>query len=504
MRRDQRRPRRELTRAAVAIVLLALAFPCAAGPASLPSLKNWHEVRVPGFVIISDAGEGPTRRFAARLFGWRNTFARIWPQADPGTKPVIVLALKSISTLCALLPTSCGASQAKPAGLFLPGLDRDYLALALDAEGLGSSDVLGHEFAHLLLDRHAEPLPLWLDEGIAELVATGDMGRGRVGAPNPTYLALLQQHSLLPLTSFLSMARTSPGYRDESLAPLFYAQAWALVHYLELADGGEQVWRLTAFVGLLSRGVPDGDAAAQAFGDSGGLTRALTDYVRSGRLQDTSLSLPLLVPREDPPARRLTAAETALTLGDFLGHTDRYSDAVELLNRAARDGFAAASLERMSLIDLRRGDFDRAHRDADDALALESSLVAAYYVRGAAVIAQPARQEQIDQAERDLREAMRLDDKFAPAYSVLGTLLAFRPAGTSEALGLIRRAVSLEPSVVGHRVALAEALLLAGQSEEAEHIAIRIIARARSLHEREIGQQLLQLTATAVASHRHQ
>jgi tetratricopeptide (TPR) repeat protein len=177
---------------------------------------------------------------------------------------------------------------------------------------------------------------------------------------------------------------------------------------------------------------------------------------------------------------------------------------VELLDRAGRDGFAAASLGRMSLIELRRGGLWQGPSDADEALALDSSLVAAYYVRGAAVLAQPAPQDQIDQAERDLREAVRLDNKFAPAYSVLGTLLAFRPTGTDEALGLIRRAVSLEPSVVGHRVALAEALLLAGQSEEAEHIAIRIIARARSLHEREIGQKLLQLTATSVASHRHQ
>ena len=68
-----------------------------------------------------------------------------------------------------------------------------------------------------------------------------------------------------------------------------------------------------------------------------------------------------------PPARRLTAAETALSLGDFLGHTDRYSDAAELLDIAGRDGFAGASLERLSLIELRRGDFAKAHRDADEA-----------------------------------------------------------------------------------------------------------------------------------------
>ena len=177
-----------------------------------------------------------------------------------------------MSTLCALLPSACTGSHAKPAGLFLPGLDRDYLALALDAEGFGSSDVLGHEFAHLLLDRHVEPLPLWVDEGIAELVATGDVRQG-VGAPNLAYLALLQQHTWLPLPSLLSTGLTSPGYRDEALAPIFYAEAWALVHYLELADGGEQTWRLTAFVALLGRGLSDTDAAAQAFGNLAVLRR---------------------------------------------------------------------------------------------------------------------------------------------------------------------------------------------------------------------------------------
>jgi tetratricopeptide (TPR) repeat protein len=486
----------------------ALAMTLASGGAAQPappSLNGWHEARVPGFVIVSDAGERPTRSIAARLCGWRNTFARIWPQADPSTKPVVVLALKSMSTLCALLPATCAGNHVKPAGLFLPGLDRDYLALALDAEGFGSSDVLGHEFAHLLLDRHVEPLPLWLDEGIAELVATGDMRQGGVGAPNSAYLSLLQQHTWLPLPSLLSTGLTSPGYRDEALAPIFYAQAWALVHYLELADGGEQAWRLTAFVGLLTRGVSDADAAAQAFGDTDALKRRLDDYVRSGRLQGTSSALPLLATRENPPARRLTAAEVALTLGDFLGHTDSSVEPMGLLERARRDGLAAASLERMSLIELRRKEFDTARRYADEALTLDSTLVAAHYARGAAVVAQPMPpQEAIDSAERDLREALRLDDGFAPAYSLLGTLLTIRNQGIDEALGLIRRAVSLEPSVVHYRVALAHALLVSGQAEEADHIAIRIVAHARSEQEREIGQKLLQVTSTAVASRAHE
>ena len=492
---------RLLRSSALALVL----FQPVAGWALTPRLTGWHEARVAGFVIVSDAGERPTRSLAARLWRWRNTFALIWPQADPGTKPVVVLALKSMTTLCALLPSACTGRHVKPAGLFLRGLDRDYLALALDAESFGSSDVLGHEFAHVLLDRHVEPLPLWLDEGIAELVATGDVGQGGVGAPNSAYLTLLQQERWLPLPSLLSMGVTSPAYRDESLAPIFYAEAWVLVHYLELADRGEQAWRLTAFIGLLARGVPDTDAAVQAFGNLSVLNRKLDDYVRSGRLQGTSAALPPLATPQNPAARRLSAAEVALALGDFLGHTDSSDESMRLLERAGRDGLAAPSLERLSLVELRRKEFDAARRHADEALALDSTLVAAHYARGAAIVAQPMPPEKaIDAAERDLREALKLDDGFAPAYSLLGTLLTIRNQRPDEALALIRRAVSLDPSVVLYRVALAHGLLVAGESEEAEHIALRIVAHARSAQEREIGQKLLQAIAPAVAGHRHQ
>jgi tetratricopeptide (TPR) repeat protein len=348
-----------------------------------------------------------------------------------------------------------------------------------------------------------EPLPLWLDEGIAELVATGDLRDG-VGGVSPEHLTRLQEQPWLPLPSLFSMGLASSSYRNEAQAPIFYAQAWALVHYLELADGGEQAWRLSSFVGLLARGVTDADAAEQAFGDLGVLKRRLEDYVRSGRLQSTSWALPLLAKPADPQATRLPPAQVALTLGDFLGHVDPSDAPLKLLEQAGREGLMAQSLEKMSLIELRRKEFDAALQHADEALALDSTLAAAYFARAAARVAQPQPPETvIDLAERDLKEALRLDDGFAPAYSLLGTLFTIRNRRVDEAPGLIRRAVRLDPAIVMYRVALAQALLAAGEPEEAEHIAIRIVARARSAQEREIGQKPLEITSSTVASHRH-
>ena len=147
----------------------------------------------------------------------------------------------------------------------MPGLDRDYLAIALDAEGWGSSMFLDTSF----------PTCYW----------TGMLNRCRSGwtkaSPNWSPLAtcgeagwaLQIQHTWPSCSSTrcYPLRRFSPWRVNRRLSGRVARTALlrpgvALVHYLELADGGEQAWRLTTFVGLLSRGVPDGDAAAQAFG----------------------------------------------------------------------------------------------------------------------------------------------------------------------------------------------------------------------------------------------
>src|SRR6185312_11356161 len=117
------------------------------------------------------------------------------------------------------------------------------------------------------------------------------------------------------------------------------------------------------------------------------LRRSLDDYGRFARLQGTALLLPLFAWLQDPPAIRFTAAEVGWPLGDFLGHTDSSGEPMKLLERAGRDGLAAQPLERVSLIELRRKEFDAARQHADEALALDSTLVAAHYARGAAVVA---------------------------------------------------------------------------------------------------------------------
>ena len=70
-------------------------------------------------------------------------------------------------------------------------------------------------------------------------------------------------------------------------------------------------------------------------------------------------------------------------------------------------------------------------------------------------------------------------------------MLAARDGASLEALALIQRAIALDPSAVGHQVTLGQVLLLSGDTAEAQRVAERARATARTATERETVERLL-------------
>lgn len=97
-------------------------------------------------------------------------------------------------------------------------------------------------------------------------------------------------------------------------------------------------------------------------------------------------------------------------------------------------------------------------------------------------------------AESELRRAIVESPSRAPAYTTLGGLLAARDGPSLEALALIQRAISLDPSSVGHQVTLGQVLLMSGDTAEAQRVAGRARAAARTATERETVERLVAAT----------
>src|SRR5205085_9547347 len=109
-----------------------------------------------------------------------------------------------------------------------------------------------HEYVHSLLHMNSRWLPVWLDEGLAEFYGNTRFDKTKIYVGNPTPSAsVLLQKPLIPLEKLLDVDQASPSYHDEDKVHIFYAESWAMIHFLMLAPQMDHGKRLKQFFTLL-------------------------------------------------------------------------------------------------------------------------------------------------------------------------------------------------------------------------------------------------------------
>jgi arylsulfatase A-like enzyme/Flp pilus assembly protein TadD len=157
------------------------------------------------------------------------------------------------------------------------------------------------------------------------------------------------------------------------------------------------------------------------------------------------------------------AAEDAIVLGDNLRFSGRLGEAVEVLQRTAREN-PKFSQPWLSLAEVHI----KAHRNADAAKAYEHvlSLVPDHIeaLRGLGDIA--LLEGRLDEAGQRYRRILEVDPADASAMTKLG-VLRMRAGAADEAVALFRKAVEREPGNGEALLYLAGALAAGGRSAEA-------------------------------------
>jgi hypothetical protein len=267
----------------------------------------WVEVRSSHFRVVSDAGADEARRVASELEKIRSVYRSVvGPEGEPGD-PILVFASADAEGFEALLPAKWREEGGRSwAGLFLEAPSGYTLLLRLDLRGDLRFRTVYHEYFHYLTRRTIGRLPPWLNEGLADYWATIDIRDEEilVGRPDYDYLSLLKRKSPLPLETLFAAGNDSPHYRREETMTLFYAQSWALTHFLQSDETRRR--ELTAYVSSLGGGADPLQAARETFGDLEKLGEDLRRYVRSRRFRGARLSTPLL---EDPALRVRSLSE---------------------------------------------------------------------------------------------------------------------------------------------------------------------------------------------------
>src|SRR5262245_42583692 len=195
---------------------------------------SWVQVQTDTFVVKSSAGEERAKRVVRELEAFRQLIgtALVFKKVQLPDLPIEVLIVSDDALLTELSPEYNG-KRVRVAGYYERGQDRDFIVLSGNTHG-NLTHIVYHELTHYFLSRSLQPRPAWLNEGLAEYFATVDIDddAAYVGGLSQDRLQLLKTERLLPLKDFFAVDDRSPFYNETEKANVFYAQAWAFVHFL--------------------------------------------------------------------------------------------------------------------------------------------------------------------------------------------------------------------------------------------------------------------------------
>jgi tetratricopeptide (TPR) repeat protein len=470
-----------------ALFLLCITLPALASDSN----EHWLQVRSPHFVVLTDSNEKQARRIAGQFEQMRSVFHTVMPNAasDAGS-PIVVLALKDRKAFQSLEPEAYLAKgQLDLAGYFLNAPDKSYILLRLDAEGEHPFATIYHEYTHYMM-RKATWLPLWLNEGLAEFYQNTDIHEKDVllGQASPDDIYYLRQNRLLPLPTLLNVDHTSPYYHDEQKGSVFYAQSWALTHYLEVADSQKKTHRITDYAQLLIKGEDPVTAAQHAFGDLNQLQRSLQDYIQQGSFSMFKMSTGVTVDVASFEVHPVPKPDADAVRADVLVYTQRTKDAQALLETSLRDDpNNALAHETMGFLKFREHDIPAAKKWYSEAVQLDSqSFLAHYYF--AAMSLQSGDRDHDATIESSLRTSIKLNPAFAPSCDTLAMFYGQRNEKLDEAHMLNIQAIQIEPENLNYR--LNAASVLTQQRQYAS--AIGVLKQALKVTKSQVEEEMVQ------------
>lgn len=470
--------------------LLACLIPLFSAACLTPIVdRPWVAVSSPHFEILSTMKAEEVVTLAEDLERFRALIHTM--TKSPRVEPPIPTRITAFARRSELAPFR---SSSWVAGFFGSGLRENSVVLADYSNALGASEIILHEYVHFVL-RNATSwnYPIWYDEGFAEFLSTTRVQDGRLvlGLFPMARAETFRYLRWMPVERIVA-AKSYADFRGDEIF-MFYAQAWALVHYLTLGrgDGVSMTADLTRYMEDLELGLSPAAAFEDAFGmstkDAGHrIIRAL-----EGR-QLRAIGLPLTLleyDRSAPSVRAPSREEVSLRLGQLLlrkgsGSTEAargyFQDVLltEAGNARAHAGLGD-SLKFEQRWEEAEPHFRRAVEiDPEDAWV---QLDLAEFLHDRALAEESgaeARRALLREARDIYRRSLEIDDSIPETWLMLGRTHLAAGEDASKGLDLIRHAYGMLPAQAFVIESLAEAYVAVDRMSEARSVLLR---RAASL-----------------------
>jgi len=386
--------------------------------------ETWLRLKSPHFEMLTTAGEKKGREAILYFEAVRGFFhsSGTIRESDRKERPVRIIAFRSPKEFEPYKLNQFSSAY------YLAGWDTDTIVMSGIERDRYPAAV--HEYTHLIIHRSGLNLPVWLNEGLADLYSSlqPQGSKIRVGDLLPGRVQRLQRSRLIPLEELVAVDHSSPWYNERQRASVFYAESWALTHMLALSQ--EYRRRFPEFVVEVAAKRSLEAALKEAFGKTVREVETDLTHYFSGRLIGSLLDAKL-----DPGSDQATIdtpadVETQVALAEVLASSKRTSAAG-------------------------RARYEKLQKQYPDSPMVEAGLGRVFL-----------REKNHEEARRHFSRAVELGARDSRVFFDYAMLLRGR-AGDQQAVELLRKALDLDPDFEDAHYHLGFVLLRQNQFREA-------------------------------------
>ena len=291
-----------------------LLFVATSAPGLALAEQEWIKASTPNFELYTTAGEGTARRALLHFEQLRTFFLQARGLESKSDRPIRIIGFRNRKEYEPYKPNETASA------FYLSWNDQDAIVIG-DLRDENRRTAI-HEYVHLLVRNSELKLPIWLNEGFADLYSTlmpiGD--EVQVGALLPGRFHLLKQGGWLPMETVLTVNHDSPEYNAKRHSGKLYSQSWALTHMLNMHEDYRD--KFTDLVSHLHGGSSSIGAFEKVYGLSPQqLEKALKSYMNGDRFFGVLFDVKLEKSSLEPSIEQASGIESGLILAQLLGAT---------------------------------------------------------------------------------------------------------------------------------------------------------------------------------------
>jgi FimV-like protein len=291
---------------------------------------------------------------------------------------------------------------------------------------------------------------------------------------------------LLPLRTLFEVDHKSPHYNERNKQSIFYAQSWALMHYMIIGKPG-RVEQLGKFLDLLNSNTPKEQAFQQAFETSfETVEKELREYVQKDRYNILNGHFKNKLETDaGMTSKVISEAEAQAYLGDLLLHSNR-KDSMKYLQKALElDPDLALANAAMGMAMLREDKLDDALKHLERAVKASNQNYLVHYYYAYALSQQkssstpdlaPSLSADLGEKIRaELLKAIKLRPDYPTSYSLLGYISLLTGNNLEESTKLLTQALRSSPGRTELAFMLGQLYMRSGDYKQARTLLEQVV-----------------------------